>query len=156
MTAESRIRRAVDDDLSTLVSLRFQWNGEDRSQGDVEFDQFSTKFAEWHSGHRQSHVAYLVEWGDRAVGVGWLAVVDRVPGPERFIRRAGTLQGVFVQEAYRGRGLGGDVVERMINDAREMGLDYLMVHPSTASFSLYQRWGFQFSEKVLELRLVDR
>lgn len=51
--------------------------------------------------------------------VGWLAVVDRVPSHERFVRRTAAVQSVYGQGPHRGRGLGGHLIEWMIASARD-------------------------------------
>jgi hypothetical protein len=36
-----------------------------------------------------------------------------------------------------------------------MGLDYVMVHPSTQSFEFYRRAGFAAAQRALELRFSE-
>ncbi len=64
------------------------------------------------------------------------------------------LQSVFVRPDLRGTGIGTQLVRLLIDEAHSMDLDYLMVHPSTASFDFYRRLGFGESGKVLELRFA--
>jgi GNAT superfamily N-acetyltransferase len=91
----------------------------------------------------------------RPVGMAWLAIVDRIPGPAKWLRRAGSLQSVYVRPEERGQGIGTRLVGAAIGAARDRGLEYVSVHPSTRSFALYRRAGFVSAGGALELRLVE-
>jgi N-acetylglutamate synthase-like GNAT family acetyltransferase len=60
-----------------------------------------------------------------------------------------------VEPASRNAGVGSDLVSVVLEDARAMGLDYVMVHPSTQSFDFYRRAGFAAAQRALELRFSD-
>jgi GNAT superfamily N-acetyltransferase len=85
--------------------------------------------------------------------MAWLARIDRVPGPGIWRRVAGTIQSVYVLPDRRGHGLGAALVNAALDTARDRGFDYVSVHPSEPSFSLYRRLGFAESGGVLELDL---
>jgi GNAT superfamily N-acetyltransferase len=146
--------RASDDDLGELVSLRYRWRVEEAGERGDGIDQFEATFRAWYETHRATHAGYLAVAEGDAIGCAWLYTIDRVPGPERFIRRAGMLQSVYVVPSHRNQGVGDGLIRHIIDDAKERELDYLMVHPSSASFSFYRRLGFAESNRVLELRFV--
>jgi GNAT superfamily N-acetyltransferase len=144
-----RVRVAnVDDDadLASLVELRGQWRG----HGDAEF---TVAFATWCRDHRGSHRALIGTWGDRDVAMAWLAVVDRVPGADRFVRQAAYVQSVFVSDDVRNHGLGARLMVDVVQLARDLDLDYVAVHPSPRSFPFYGRLGFAPTDRVLEMNL---
>jgi ribosomal protein S18 acetylase RimI-like enzyme len=146
----------VDDpaDLDALAQLRFAWRaGEGGESGDEA--TFRAAFAGWCREHRDTHRAWLgFAPTGAAVGMAWLAIVQRVPGPERFRRLSGYIQSVYVTPAARGHGVGGSLVDAAVEYARAAGLDYLAVHPSDLSYSLYRRAGFGDTAGVLELGLT--
>ncbi len=150
----ARFTRANDDDLSALAWLRHRWRVEEAGETGEEVASFEARFREWYGAHRSTHVGYLASVGSIAVGCAWLCVIDRIPSPERFVRRGGMLQSVYVEPARRNGGVGEGLIRRMIDDARAMKLDYVMVHPSARSFPFYRRLGFSDAENLLELRFV--
>ncbi len=154
MPANLSVARAEEKDLSTLIALRFQWRVDEAHENGLSLSEFEERFVNWYARHRDTHYGYLVSIDGAAVGCAWLFVIDRVPGPGTFVRRAGMLQSVYVQPPFRNTGVGGELMHAIIDDAKGMHLDYLMVHPSSASFDFYRRLGFSGAERALELRLT--
>jgi GNAT superfamily N-acetyltransferase len=148
------VRRAGPGDVLELAALRWEWRVDEGGERGLDRPEFEGQFAEWVEGHRDSHLAWLaVDDAGDAVGMAWLAIVDRVPGPGVGLRRAGIVQSVFVRQLRRDHGVGGLLLDHVIACAREMHLDYLTVHPSERSFPLYRRAGFREWNGVLELDL---
>ncbi len=154
MIGKTEIARADDGDIALLAALRYRWRVEEGGERGEGTAPFEASFREWFDAHRSTHAGYLASVDGDAIGCAWLCTVDRVPGPEKLIRRAGIIQSVYVVPEQRNRGVGEGLVRRIIEDARARELDYLMVHPSAASFSFYRRLGFSESRKLLELRFV--
>jgi len=115
--------------------------------------EFSVSFGNWFRSHWDSHVAFIAEAAESPVGMAWLALIDRVPGPGVWLRLAGHLQSVYVVPAHRDEGIGAALVTAALKEATDRGLDYVWVHPSKRSFPLYQRMGFAESKGVLEVDL---
>ena len=151
------VRRASvdsDHDVRALAELRFVWrHDEEGEQG--ELDSFGPAFTEWCAARAGTHVAFLGEVDGRVVGMAWLGILTRIPGPERFRRLSGIVQSVYVRPEARGHGLGGALVDAVVAYARQRGLDYLAVHPSELSYPVYERAGFAPTRSVLELGLTE-
>lgn len=140
-------------DVRALADLRFTWrHDESGERGDL--DTFGPAFAEWCAARAGTHVAFLGEVDGRVVGMAWLGILTRIPGPERFRRLSGIVQSVYVRPEARGHGLGGALVDAVVAHARDLGLDYLVVHPSELSYPVYERAGFALTRSVLELGLT--
>lgn len=144
---------ASEADVRQLAELRFTWrHDEGGEQGAL--DSFGPAFAAWCAAHAETHLAFLGELSGHAVGMAWLGILTRVPGPERFQRRADVVQSVYVRPEARGHGIGGALVDAVVAYARDLGLDYLAVHPSELSYPVYERAGFALTRSVLELGLT--
>lgn len=153
MTLVIRLAGDSDADVAALAGLRFQWRHDEGGEsGDLE--TFVPAFASWWRAHASTHLGFLAEAYGEPVGMAWLGILVRIPGPERFDRRAGMIQSVYVRPDARDRGIGAALVEAAITTARERGLDYLGVHPSERSYPVYERAGFAQTTSVLELGLT--
>jgi GNAT superfamily N-acetyltransferase len=150
------VRLAGDGDAATLARLRWRWRADEEGETGLEQAVFIEAFIRWLTEHRESHIAWVAEVDGEAVGMAWLAVIDRVPRPGNFLRLAGNLQSVYVTPAERGKGVGLALVQAAAHEARRRAFDYVSVHPSRESFSLYRRAGFRGTDRVLELDLRNR
>jgi GNAT superfamily N-acetyltransferase len=152
----ARIRRAGIEDAADLARLRWLWRTTERGEHGLSEPEFETAFTNWWSGHQSGHTAFIAERAGHPVGMAWLAIFDRIPQPRRLDRRAGNVQSVFVLEEHRNRGIGGALVEAVITEAHARGLGYLIVHPSERAYSLYERFGFGETNRILHLDLDAR
>jgi GNAT superfamily N-acetyltransferase len=150
------VHRATPADADALARLRWRWRTEEGGETAVDVAQFVEAFSAWWLARVETHHAFVAEVAEGPIGMAWLAVIDRVPGPGRWLRRSGNVQSVYVQPESRDTGVGTELVSEVVAHARALGLDYLSVHPSSRSFDLYRRAGFAGSGKVLELDLVER
>ena len=150
---DASARRADLSDAAELARLRWIWRAVERNeQGDP--DRFRDEFRSWISEHGRSHLPFLVELGGSAVGMAWLGVSERVPGPENWTRLSGDLQSVYVTPEHRDQGVGSLLIKALIEEAKKEGLVWLSVHPSPRSFPFYRRLGFTGEGSLLFLNLI--
>jgi GNAT superfamily N-acetyltransferase len=147
------VRRAAGRDLEHLARLRFEWRVGEGAEVGAGIDEFVDAFTRWVEQHESTHIGFVASLDGEPVGIVFLALLDRVPGPERWHRRAGALQSLYVTPPRRGVGIGARLCQEVISTARELRLDYVTVHPSERSFPLYRRLGFAPSGDLLELDL---
>lgn len=151
------MRQAVSTepaDVAALALLRYTWCVDEGGESG-EPAGFAAAFGAWWTEHESTHRAWLAERRGEPVGMAWLGLLHRVPGPERFRRVSGNVQSVYVLPTERGAGTGALLVEAVVAHARADGLGYLTVHPSELSYPLYERAGFAVSSGVLELGLAE-
>jgi GNAT superfamily N-acetyltransferase len=86
-----------------------------------------------------------------AGAMAWLAIVDRVPSPATPVRTNGYIQSVYVIPPLRNAGHGSVLLQAVVDEAKQLGLDYLAVHPSQFAFPFYKRLGFAPTARVLEM-----
>jgi GNAT superfamily N-acetyltransferase len=151
--ANATVRPAGIDDALALAGLRWAWRAVEMGERGMSEEAFVAAFATWHRDHLQDHQAFIAEADGRAVGMACLAIFERVPGPLRFVRLAGLVQSVYVIPDIRNLGIGRVLVEAVIAEARQRGLEFLIVHPSERAFPLYRRLGFAVTDSLLQLRL---
>lgn len=87
------------------------------------------------------------------VAMGWLAILDRLPVPNRHDRRSGDIQSVYVLPEQRSTGIGRKVINALVDEGRARGLDRIVLRSSTMGTEFYRRIGWTNSELLLELPL---
>ena len=97
---------------------------------------FAAWFAQWATEHAATHVPFVAAENGASVGIGWLAVSERVPGPDRRLRFCGDIQSVYVLPERRNAGIGTELVRAMLVYADAHGLEHITVHSSERAVSL--------------------
>jgi RimJ/RimL family protein N-acetyltransferase len=120
MASAMAIREATRDDVDELARLRWQMTDE---EGDARqsVDEFRPRFAEAFDRFRASGswTVFVVLGSDgRLVGCLWLKRIERVPRPNRDAPVMGYVTNVYVEPAWRNRGVG----TRLLAAARELEL----------------------------------
>lgn len=142
-------------DLPGIVRLRTEWARE--QDGDVEDQDFDERFALWFARESGRRIIWLAEVGDRAVGMMNLAVFERMPRLGQPPSRWGYLGNAFVLAAYRNQGIGGKLIDALLDYADDKGFARVVLSPSERSIPFYERAGFGPADTLLlrELRATE-
>lgn len=149
------VRPASLNDAPELARLRWNASAEDQPIGPEAFPRFLATFREfWLRAAESGRWSVWVAEGDgRLIGSVWVERVDKVPRPWASPSEYGYVTNVYVEPAWRSCGIGGALVEEAVRQAREQGLEFLIVWPSEASVAFYERAGFRRSLDAMELHL---
>ncbi|HLV34492.1 MAG TPA: GNAT family N-acetyltransferase [Spirillospora sp.] len=94
---------------------------------------------------------FVAEEDGRLVGYVLGVVVDLLP--EMFEQEAGGfLADIFVEEAYRGRGIGRGLVEALVDWFREKGLRHYEWHVAATNYPALSFWA-QIGGRQLQIRM---
>lgn len=142
------VRPASDADAAALGGLRWRRATQDHGHQGDNLDEFVATLAGWmraHPGHR----AFVAEAGGEVVGMAWLAVLDRVPTANKYSRRGGDVQSVFVLPELRDHGIGARLMSAVLDEARRLGLEHVTVHSSARAVPFYRRNGWAHDPETL-------
>ncbi|MEV4537126.1 GNAT family N-acetyltransferase [Asanoa sp. NPDC049518] len=144
-----RVRRGTATDAAALAGLRWRLVTEEGDYRGTDRDDYLAHMADWLASHRESHLPFLAEDDDRAVGMAWLMVAERVPTPRGRSRWSGDIQAVYVVPELRDGGVGGLLMAAVLAEARTLGLEHVTVHSSDRAVPFYQRVGFAHDRTLL-------
>ncbi|MEV4313167.1 GNAT family N-acetyltransferase [Actinocrispum sp. NPDC049592] len=145
---ETRLARPPE--YEAVAGLRWRWVAEKRGLPDDGRDEFIRGFAVWARQNADTHRCMVLVRDDQVIGMGFLAIVPRVPTPHAFKRASGDVQCVYVVPEARDAGLGGLLIEAILRLAAELGLERVTVHSSTRAVPAYERHGFAVSPNLLQ------
>ncbi|MGW5668923.1 N-acetyltransferase family protein [Micromonospora sp. NPDC003776] len=143
------VRKASEADAPALGGLRWRRLAEERGYTGTDRVDFLARFASWMADHVSTHLPFVAEVSDEVVGMAWLMVGDRVPTPERRLRRSGDVQSVYVVPELRDSGIGAALLEAVLVEARSLDLKHVTVHSSERAVRFYQRVGFRHDRRWL-------
>lgn len=146
-----RYRRAGCEDVSLLVELRktvlIAANGlakeTDLSHIDAACEAY---FADG-----EKHTTFLALDGDKVVGVGSVDYHTEMPTVSNPTGKCAFLMNIYTAPEYRHRGIASQVVQLLIEDAREKGVGSMMLEATAAGAPMYRRLGFEEAKGYMRL-----
>ncbi|MCX5357607.1 GNAT family N-acetyltransferase [Streptomyces sp. NBC_00124] len=148
------IRPAASDELDAIAELRWQWILENQDVPVTGRQEFMQHFVAWARENTSSHRCVVMVRDEVMIGMAWLAVLARVPSPRALHRASGDLQCVYVVPGERDGGLGGRLIDAVLDHARELGLERVTVHSSPRAVPAYSRHGFESSPRLLHAHVA--
>ncbi|GAA4243845.1 GNAT family N-acetyltransferase [Dactylosporangium darangshiense] len=143
------VRKATLDDGAALAGLRWRVTSEHPEYGELDREAFVDSFVAWISEHLSTHLPFIAEVDDELVGVAWLMIAERVPGPGQPCRRCGDVQSVYVVPELRGTGIGAALLDAVLAEAGKLALEHVTVHSNDRATPLYLRAGFEQDQRWL-------
>ncbi|OEV11137.1 acetyltransferase [Streptomyces nanshensis] len=144
------LRTARPEHLPVVAELRWRWWQETGRVPAVSQGEFVRRFVDWARQNADSHRCTVLLRGGTVIGMAWLAITHRVPHPGAVERSSGDVQCVYVVPEERRAGLGGRLIAAVLAQARELGIERLVVHSSDRAIPAYERSGFAVSERLLQ------
>ena len=89
------VRHGAMADTATVANLVWR-RVSPAGEAEPPDDSFAAWFAVWASDHAATHLPFVAFESGASVGIGWLAISERVPGPDRQRRLCGDIQSVYV------------------------------------------------------------
>ena len=152
------VRHATADDADELAALRWQWSNEGRTPT-VERSAFVPQMAS--AVRRYLDSGRWTIWiatdaaTDRIVGHAYLQRIEKVPRPYPRPSAWGYVTNVYVVPEHRNAGIGRQILDALINETRDEGMDTLLLWPSQRAVPFYLRAGFGTPANALELALDE-
>ena len=140
------IRRAAVADVDELVAMRRDFTFEDEaSRTRTSRPEFEAECRDFLTDAISSSNwdIWVAEVGGQIVSHVYVALIDKVPRPVRGYRRIAYMTNVYTRPPHRASGIGGRLVERAQEAARERDVELMIVWPSEESIAFYKRHGFR-------------
>lgn len=146
------LRRATAADANEVARLRWQFTAE-LGHPTENLEAFRPTFAT--TWRRLTDggplLAWVAEVDGALIGIVCLETVAKIPRPNPRSRAFGYVTNVYVEPAWRGRGIGERLMQVLIEESRALGHGMLVLWPSERSAEFYARLGFRPSTDALEL-----
>ncbi|MGH7728241.1 MAG: GNAT family N-acetyltransferase [Vulcanimicrobiaceae bacterium] len=143
MTSALSIRRAVPADAPALAALRARMDAE--MHPDRPALAALARACEAFFGRelgQERFRAWLALDREHVVGSALLHVFDTLPRSGVAVARDGRVRNVFVEPAYRRRGVASELMRELIAEARRLQIDRLTLGASAQGKALYETLGF--------------
>lgn len=154
MAGELRIGYGPEH-LDDAMELRWQWLLEERGRRNEEPESYNAEIRDWVAARPELHHFLVAYDDDVPVGVAWMVLTDRIPGPERHSHMSGVIHALFVPRRYRDHDVASVLMDRLMDLAKELRLDYLTLQPAASNFEFFRRRGFGATTRSLAIELDE-
>lgn len=153
MRNEITYRRSASEDIEELMDIRLEML---RIVNDYPKDyEFSGELVEnskryFEEGDQTTILAFDEE---KAVGCASMSYIEVMPTFSHPTGKRAHLMNVYTNEAYRRKGIAREMVQRLLDEARERGATEISLDATESGRPLYRAMGFVDSEECMVLVL---
>jgi phosphinothricin acetyltransferase len=138
--SEYVVREATTADLRAILDIYNDAVLHSTATFDLEVRSWKEQ-RQWFAEHRSPYRVLVAALGDTVAGWGSVSLFRARPA-YRFTAE----DSIYVQEGFRGRGIGAALLDALIETARERGFHSIMAlidGGNTVSIGLHERFGFR-------------
>lgn len=149
-------RLAAENDLPQLAEMRWAFQTEDDTESPVvEKAEFLEKCLGYlrENFDKGNWAFWAAEENGEIVSQMFVHTIQSVPRPARLENLWGYLTNVYTKPAFRNRGIGAKLLEKVKHWAIDKDFEILIVSPSEDSVNFYKRAGFTTETDFYQLRL---
>lgn len=152
------IRKATIEDIGILINLRLDFLFD--HIGNLTEDQESAirlQLASYFTKHiNNDFLAILAETKNDVVSTAFFVIDERPANPIFITGKAGTLLNVFTYPKYRRMGFAKKVIERIIEEAKQIGVSSIDLLATQDGKPLYEKLGFtEPKDTAMRLQLTS-
>lgn len=150
------VRTAETRDIDTLIKLRLEYLTHHFGRLEPETEQALRRQLKSYFAAHLNHdfLAVMCEDDGKAVSTAYLAISEKPANPRFITGKTATVLNVYTYPEYRKRGCATQVLELLIQQARNMNISYIELSATEAGKPLYKKLGFQvWQQPETEMRL---
>lgn len=150
------IRRATSADIEALVAMRLALQ---REVGAIFHDtpaegalEANRRYLTWALPSGQFH-AWVAEVTGELVACSGLVLYSRMPGAHGLANQEGYIMNMYTHPAYRRQGIATQLLNRMIQYARQAGARRVWLRATPMGKPVYENIGFEAMESAMQFKL---
>lgn len=148
------VRRAGRQDIGALVEMRIALLEEvGNVRGKTGAQDLTGAIRRYFHSEMPAgrYVGFIGRVEGRAVTAGGLTFYARPPYQGNPSGKEAYLMGMYTAVGWRGRGLGGRMLRKILAFAKARGVGRVWLHSEPGAISLYDRAGFRSNDSYMEL-----
>ena len=99
----------------------------------------------------KSLITYGIFKENKIVSIGSLCLFERIPYMENISGREGYILNIYTLSAYRKKGYGKQITEKLIEHSKEIGIKKLWLNASEEGKKIYLKLGFKEKNNEMEI-----
>ena len=149
---EITYRKLETSDLDTFISMRITQLKEEGATEDLDL---VPALKDYYNRHLSAgtFVSWLALDGDKIIGTSGMSFVEKPPYFSCPTGRIGLLSSMFTNPDYRRMGIAKELLDRVVNEAREYGCGAVHITASDMGVKLYTAYGFVHNGNFMQYKL---
>ena len=149
---EITYRKLTEEDLDTFIALRIRQLREEGATEDLDLTDALRDYYRRHLGDG-TFVSWQALDGARIVGTSGMSFAEKPPYFGCPSGRIGLLSSMYTAPDHRRRGIGKELLGRVVREARDYGCGAVQITASDMGVLLYTDFGFQKNGNFMQYRL---
>jgi GNAT superfamily N-acetyltransferase len=145
-------RRLTEQELDTFIDMRITQLREEGATEDIDLRPALNDYY-----HRHMKDGTFVSWlaldGNRIIGTSGMSFVEKPPYFGCPSGKMGLLSSMFTAKDYRRKGIAKELLNRVVNEAREYGCGTIQITASDMGVLLYTNFGFVKNGNFMQYKL---
>ena len=143
--AEINYRKLRSDETDLIVNYRIAFlrelQGRQTEEKEIILRKYLTEYFQ-KALKDNTFIGWVAESDSKPVGFGGM-VVQQIPGHFGILSgRVGYILNMYTIPGYRNKGIGSGIIDRFIEDGKQLGLSKVYLHASNDGITLYRKKGF--------------
>ncbi|MDE7340377.1 MAG: GNAT family N-acetyltransferase [Lachnospiraceae bacterium] len=150
--------RATINDIDALVQMRLDYLTEDYgSLTDEQIIKIKSSLPDYYRKHLNKDLLVYVARKPVIAACCFLLISEKPANPSFINGRTGNVLNVYTKPEYRKQGIAKKLMEQLIAEADELGLDYVELKSTDEGYRLYKSLGFSDEQsKYHSMRRTSR
>ena len=145
-------RKLTAADLDTFISMRITQLREEGATEDIDLVPALKDYYNRHLADG-TFVSWLALDGEKIIGTSGMSFVEKPPYFSCPTGRIGLLSSMFTDPGYRRMGIARELLDRVVNEAREYGCGAVQITASDMGVKLYTSYGFVHNGNFMQYKL---
>lgn len=145
-------KRLTKNELDIFINMRIEQLREEGAKEDIDL---KPALLDYYNRHMEdgTFVSWLALDGDKIIGTSGMSFVEKPPYFGCPSGKMGLLSSMFTKPDYRRKGIGRELLSRVVNDAKEYGCGTVQITASDMGVKLYTDFGFVHNGNFMQYKL---
>lgn len=145
-------RKLTETELAIFVEMRIAQLREEGAKEDIDLVPYLMDYYRRHMADG-TFVSWLALDGDRIIGTSGMSFVEKPPYFGCPTGKIGLLSSMFTNPNYRRMGIARELLDRVVNEARDYGCGTVQITASDMGVKLYKAYGFEHNENFMQYKI---
>jgi GNAT superfamily N-acetyltransferase len=140
------LRLATKDDIKQLIEFRIKFLKEVRVDAPTDrLDEYREVMKDYLEREMSSgnYVAWLAVVNNEIIATSGIITIQRLPQLWNMTGKEAYIMNMFTKPEWRRKGIGSAILEKLLEEARNRGIEAVKLHATPMGRSLYEKYGFK-------------